>query len=471
MSNSIKEYEELSNLAVENYSEDEEAFTRGIDIGNVPASSQEALLEILGHEEGDDEGNIPSLAVRRDAEDLTEDDFAAILQNIVISDDGEMMEHVIDAACDCPTKNEAYTDNTLSFISNPKNAKSRKLYEKYQSHYLTYCNKEKERNPETEVTLCNYFSMLQVTRRYTAGNFWCIYSTLKTFILARYQVDIKMYPVLKKLMKKLTEDHIKSKPDVFLYSEIKHGLEKLFDEDEPKDLMYKVGISIMYYGVLRRCEILVIQINNVTIAEVVRVDYPYPTKRRVKGFKFVIPEWLVPTFQKYVDQINPDLSRNERFMLNYNTKSCRRTQNMGVNNVANMAPELAQRLGKPNTNKFTAKSFRRSAATQLVEAGISIVGLCEAGNWKSVSTAREYTEYSTVATDARMSMLDGNKRPNDEYIESPVKTVAKLTNDSSPKAGIITNTNCTIININNATTIMGLNEILYAAKGQNEPNM
>ena len=131
MSNSIKEYEELSNLAVENYSEDEEAFTHRIDIGNVPASSQEALLEILGHEEGDDEGNIPSLAVRRDAEDLTEDDFAAILQNIVISDDGEMMEHVIDVACNCPTKNEAYTDNTLSFISNPKNAKSRKLYEKY----------------------------------------------------------------------------------------------------------------------------------------------------------------------------------------------------------------------------------------------------------------------------------------------------------------------------------------------------
>ena len=70
-----------------------------------------------------------------------------------------------------------------------------------------------------------------------------------------------------------------------------------------------------------------------------------------------------------------------------------------------------------------------------------------------------------------MSMLDGNKRPNDEHIESPAKSVPKLNSESRPKAGIITNINCTIININNATTIIGLNEILYAANGQNGQKM
>jgi len=44
MSNSIKEYEELGQLATENYSEDEAIFAHGIHIDNVPVSSQKALL-------------------------------------------------------------------------------------------------------------------------------------------------------------------------------------------------------------------------------------------------------------------------------------------------------------------------------------------------------------------------------------------------------------------------------------------
>jgi len=38
-------------------------------------------------------------------------------------------------------------------------------------------------------------------------------------------------------------------------------------------------------------------------------------------------------------------------------------QNMDINNVVNMVLELAQWLGKPDTKKFTVKSFRRSTAT------------------------------------------------------------------------------------------------------------
>jgi len=94
-------------------------------------------------------------------------------------------------------------------------------------------------------------------------------------ILARYQVDIKIHLILKKLIKKLTEDYVKLKPDTFLYEEIKHGLEKFFDDDKLKNLMCEVSISIIYYGVLCQCEILVIQISNIVIAEVIRVNYPY----------------------------------------------------------------------------------------------------------------------------------------------------------------------------------------------------
>ena len=96
-------------------------------------------------------------------------------------------------------------------------------------------------------------------------------------------------------------------------------------------------------------------------------------------------------------------------MLNYNNRGQRRVQNIGVNNVSTFATELATRLEKPSTKKFTAKSFRRSACAQLVEVGISIIGLYQAGNWKSVSTVREYTEHSTTAVTLHIDILDGKR--------------------------------------------------------------
>jgi len=51
-------------------------------------------------------------------------------------------------------------------------------------------------------------------------------------------------------------------------------------------------------------------------------------------------------------------------------------RNQIFNNVGHIATELGARLEKPADMKFTGKSFHRSVYTQLVKAGISVVGLC-----------------------------------------------------------------------------------------------
>ena len=245
-----------------------------------------------------------------------------------------------------------------------------------------------------------------------------------------------------------------------MYSEIKHGLTLLFKDDVPKDLLYKIGIAIMCYGLLRCKEMLSVEIKDATVEEKVNVNFPYETKRRVKGFKFTIPSWLRPSFIKCIGQISPSIPRSSRFMLNYNSRGARRVQNMGATNVGAFATELATRLEKTVVKTFTAKSFRRSGATQLVEVGVSIMGLCEAGNWKSASTAREYVEHSTVAASSRMDMLDGGKRSNSEHndnVVTPNKRVMMSTASDVPSN--VTNANCTVININ-ATNVSGLASVL-----------
>ena len=74
-----------------------------------------------------------------------------------------------------------------------------------------------------------------------------------------------------------------------MYEEIKHALEKLFDDNVPRDLMLKIGISIMYYGLLQCNEILFIEIKDIVVLELVHIDFPYVTKRCTKRFKFKIP--------------------------------------------------------------------------------------------------------------------------------------------------------------------------------------
>ena len=48
--------------------------------------------------------------------------------------------------------------------------------------------------------------------------------------------------------------------------------------------------------------------------------------------------------------------------------------------MSKFVKSLAERLKKPNKNTHATKSSRRLAATQLVKAGVSVLGLCEAGN-------------------------------------------------------------------------------------------
>ena len=115
-----------------------------------------------------------------------------------------------------------------------------------------------------------------------------------------------------------------------------------------------------------------------------------------------------------------------------------------------MATELGARLEKLANMKFTGKSFCHSVCTQLVEASISVIGLCEARNWKNINIAQEYSEHSNKLAASYIDMLDGNKYKLNDYIDLSSKCIATsiavvgATRTSNSSA----NSNCMIININ-----------------------
>ena len=160
--------------------------------------------------------------------------------------------------------------------------------------------------------------------------------------------------------------------------------------NDAKTLTDKIAVALLYYGLLRSKEVLILKYKDVklNIMDDVEVDFPYRTKRTAKVFSFKVPKFLKPTFSNYMTQFKQDENTLEqRFLKNWSgcKDGFRRTQNYGANKVALLAKKVAEFLGK--TGPYTSHSFRRSTATILAEAGISVVRLVHPGRWKSVVTA------------------------------------------------------------------------------------
>ena len=94
---------------------------------------------------------------------------------------------------------------------------------------------------------------------------------------------------------------------------------------------------------------------------------------------------------------------------------------MGINTTGGFSGKCAVILNKEGC--FTAHYFRRSAATVLVESGISVVGICHVGRWKNLVTAQEYQEHNNFEKEDRADRLDMTDGKKDEG--SPVKKEAR----------------------------------------------
>ena len=144
-----------------------------------------------------------------------------------------------------------------------------------------------------------------------------------------------------------------------------------------------------------------------------------------------------------------------------NDKRGTRMQNMGEHDLSKMAEELAVRLDKDPKNHST-KSFRRSAATQLAESGISIIGSQIVGNWKGVTTQLEHMEHSNRSCNDRMSMLDGEDEESPEKKQKHINNTNEISSASEGRGGGVVQNNCTFVNIVSSTGVSNVDALRSA---------
>ena len=112
---------------------------------------------------------------------------------------------------------------------------------------------------------------------------------------------------------------------------------------------------------------------------------------------------------------------------------------MGINSIAGLSKLVATYLGKKGS--FTGHSFRRSGATALAEAGISVVGLCHAGGWSSLKVAQEYMEHTELEKRERVGMMDANDKSSGVIVQykkakvGVIDDVSTVPNPTGPAVG------------------------------------
>ena len=109
------------------------------------------------------------------------------------------------------------------------------------------------------------------------------------------------------------------------------------------------------------------------------------------GFTFWVRSIYLPLYNRYfVELKGPGAASNSRILKNFNKRSQTRTMGPGKNKIMTFIKMMCTILGIDDTSGYSIHAFRRFAATNLADAGVSLVNLKRHGQWKSDATAERY---------------------------------------------------------------------------------
>jgi len=180
-----------------------------------------------------------------------------------------------------------------------------------------------------------------------------------------------------------------------------------------------VTVSILYFGLLRCCDATKLEVDDVTIEESGRVviNFEHARKQVNHGFKFYVPAVYENLFKKYLSQLKKEKNGKTRFLKNWNMKSKTRVQNTGRDKVGKAINEFCKLLGISDEG-YTSHGFRRSAATNLADTGVTLVNLKRHGQWSADSSAERYLENSKPIREERECLLMPQKNQKTRTVMS-----------------------------------------------------
>ncbi|EFA12762.1 hypothetical protein TcasGA2_TC010289 [Tribolium castaneum] len=207
---------------------------------------------------------------------------------------------------------------------------------------------------------------------------------------------------------------------------------------------FKVVTIFGIFGACRCDELLSLTPNDVEDTG----KYIIVTLRNTKNFttrRFTITDEecrFQPCFlyRKYAS-LRPTQAESLRLFLTYRGGKCI-SLNVGQHTIGGIPKKIASYLKLSEPELYTGHSFRRTAATMVVDSGGDILALKRAGGWKSSAVAEGYVEDSIKQKLERAKKLFLVPEPTSAFSSS--KHASTVSEETSKKFNVSGNQNCNI---------------------------
>ena len=298
---------------------------------------------------------------------------------------------------------ELIEEKTNSYL-HLKKGRVQKMYQQYQDQWKKFVEANSVKEEVSDQDLVKFFKIKR--GKYAPSTLWVIYACLNAYFIEDFGVNLNRLPRLTRYLKAQTHLYVTKKSKCFSPEDIHQIMEHCANSDDHKLTSLGVIVGILYYGLLRCSESMMVKVKDVKILwdGKIEVTFNHPRKRRNEGFKYWIPSVYENLYQRYISELKEDVDRSSRFLKNFNVKSGRRFQNTGKNSIKNTV-KLCCEILDVSMEGYTSHAFRRSAATNLADAGVGLTNLKRHGQWKSPAAAEGYISNSLPLRREREQML------------------------------------------------------------------
>ena len=298
------------------------------------------------------------------------------------------------------------------------------MYQRYQNLWHDYVRHKKIKDEFNDVGLTAFFKSIK--SKYAASTLWVIYSCINSYMIDTYGCTMKSLARLNKYLKTETSDYVVKKSKTFSAEQIHEVIRQcMCSTNDPKKTLIGICIAIMYYGLLRMNEAYLIQVEDVRIVgerddKKIQVTFDHKRKRKNEGFTYYVPSVYLPLFQRYMTELQTKNVKTKCFLRNWNVKARKRIQKSGENLVKNLHKDACKMLNI-SSKKYTTHCWRRSAATNLADRGVSFINLKRHGQWKSDSVVEGYIANSEpIRRERETCLLPANLEPTNMFVtETP----------------------------------------------------
>jgi len=192
----------------------------------------------------------------------------------------------------------------------------------------------------------------------------------------------------------------------------------------------KLIALVCYYGTCRISDITYLEFSQVHVQEdkvTIEINRAKSAASEAHA-EFIIPrsEGVDPValFKAY---ITAQSDTTGRFWRHY--QHGRWTSPMGHNTLAETATRIAIALKLPEPKRYTGHCFRRTSATALANAGVTLMELKRAGGWNSDTVCQRYVADSVAEQQKTAEMLAPAPAavPVPAPVPAPVSTPAQYT--------------------------------------------